>query len=157
MDQKERLNYAYNYLKLNGKIRSQADLAILMSASQPNISAALNGVPSALTTRFLRRFNEAVGSIFNMDWLLAGVGEMLVHAEPKPVSVPADLLEALYHELHELRREVGTLTRELIDQRNGLEKLQGRLALAEGRLEDVEARSAASRSYSSELSLAAEP
>ena len=110
MDKKERLNQAYNYLKYKGIIRSQSDLAEKMNASQPNISAALSGVPRVLTSRFLRRFNEAAENIFSIDWLLTGEGEMLA---PKPmaasVSVSPDLLERLYSELHSLRQEVADL------------------------------------------------
>ena len=114
MNKKERLNQAYNYLKYKGIIRSQSDLAEKMNASQPNISAALSGVPRVLTSRFLRRFNEAAENIFSLDWLLTGEGEMLA---PQPmaasVSVSPDLLELLYSELHSLRQEVADLRREV--------------------------------------------
>ena len=114
MDKKERLNQAYNYLKYKGIIRSQSDLAEKMNASQPNISAALSGVPRVLTSRFLRRFNEAVENIFSLDWLLTGEGEMLA---PQPmagsVSVSPELLERLYSELHNLRQEVADLRKEV--------------------------------------------
>ena len=114
MNKKERLNQAYNYLKYKGIIRSQSDLAVKMNASQPNISAALSGVPRVLTSRFLRRFNEAAENIFSLDWLLTGEGEMLA---PQPmaasVSVSPELLERLYSELHSLRQEVADLRREV--------------------------------------------
>ena len=118
MDKKERLNQAYNYLKYKGIIRSQSDLAEKMNASQPNVSAALSGVPRVLTSRFLRRFNEAAENIFSLDWLLTGEGEMLA---PQPmaasVSVSPDLLERLYSELHNLRQEVADLRQEVANMR----------------------------------------
>lgn len=118
MNKKERLNQAYNYLKYKGIIRSQSDLAEKMNASQPNISAALSGVPRVLTSRFLRRFNEAAENIFSLDWLLTGEGEMLA---PQPmaasVSVSPELLERLYSELHNLRQEVADLRQEVANMR----------------------------------------
>lgn len=118
MDKKERLNQAYNYLKFKGVIHSQSELAEKMNASQPNISAALSGVPRVLTSRFLRRFNEAAENIFSLDWLLTGEGEMLA---PKPgaasVSVSPELLERLYSELHNLRQEVADLRQEVANMR----------------------------------------
>lgn len=102
-------------MKYKGIIRSQSDLAEKMNASQPNISAALSGVPRVLTSRFLRRFNEAAENIFSLDWLLNGEGEMLIPQHPAPISVPAELLEQLYTELHTLRKEVAVLNQRMAD------------------------------------------
>ena len=49
-----------------------------MDSSEGNISKAMKGDERVLTNRFLRRFNEAYGNIFNIEWLIDGVGEMLV-------------------------------------------------------------------------------
>lgn len=77
MEKNERLKIAYQYLKGRGIVHTQKDLAEKMGATPPNVSGALNGVESVLTDKFLCRFNKAFNNIFNMDWLLLGVGDML--------------------------------------------------------------------------------
>ena len=77
MDKRERLNLAYNHLKSIGRIHTQKDLAEKMGATPQNVSAALKGSASVLTDRFLIRLNEAFYGMFNLDWLITGIGEML--------------------------------------------------------------------------------
>ena len=77
MDKRERLNLAYNHLKSIGRIHTQKDLAEKMGATPQNVSAALKGSASVLTDRFLIRLNEAFYGMFNLDWLITGIGDML--------------------------------------------------------------------------------
>lgn len=77
MNKKERLNLAYEYLKNQGKVHTQKDVAEIMKTYSPNISAALKGKENALTDSFLNRFNAAFGFLFNEEWLINGEGEML--------------------------------------------------------------------------------
>ena len=77
MDKRERLSLAYNHLKSIGRIHTQKDLAEKMGATPQNVSAALKGSASVLTDRFLIRLNEAFYGMFNLDWLITGVGDML--------------------------------------------------------------------------------
>lgn len=77
MTKKERINKAYLYLKNKGIVHTQRDVAKKMEASPSNVSSALSGVESVLTDKFISRFNEAFGLIFNESWLLTGDGEML--------------------------------------------------------------------------------
>ena len=77
MDKNERLKIAYQYLKGRGIVHTQKDLAEKMGATPPNVSSAFNGVETVLTDKFLYRFNKAFNNIFNIDWLLLGVGDML--------------------------------------------------------------------------------
>lgn len=51
-----------------------------MGASVSNVSSAMNGVESVLTDKFMRRFNDAFNTLFNIDWLLTGEGAMLNEA-----------------------------------------------------------------------------
>ena len=71
-----RLAVAYEYLKSIGKAHKQQDIAEQMSTDKANVSRAMNGDARYLTNRFLSRFNMAYGNIFNLDWLLRGVGVM---------------------------------------------------------------------------------
>lgn len=87
MEKYERLLQAYNYLRYKGIAHTQQDVATKMGTTQQNMSAALKGVPKVLTSRFLRRFNNAFDNIFSLDWLLTGQGEMLVEAQEIRFSV----------------------------------------------------------------------
>lgn len=73
-----RILQAIEFLKNAGKVHRQQDVAEMMGTDKANISRALKGDEKYLTNRFLRRFNEAYGNIFNIEWLIDGVGEMLV-------------------------------------------------------------------------------
>lgn len=73
-----RILQAIEFLKDAGKVHKQQDVAEMMGTDKANISRALKGDEKYLTNRFLRRFNEAYGNIFNIEWLIDGVGEMLV-------------------------------------------------------------------------------
>ena len=77
MDRKERFHRAFEYLRGTGKVHTQTDLAKEMGSSRSNASAAYNGDPKFLTDNFLRRFNEAFDSVFNLQWLILGEGDML--------------------------------------------------------------------------------
>jgi len=77
MEKNKRLIAAFNYVKSRGMAHTQKDAAKIMGATPQNFSGALKGNPQCLTDSFLRRFNEAFGSMFNLDWLLTGDGEML--------------------------------------------------------------------------------
>lgn len=87
MTKKDRFNEAFRYLRGNGFVDTQKDVAIKMGASAPNVSSALNGVEGVLTDRFLRRFNAAFGDVFNEKWLLTGEGEMLKNEPPPSASI----------------------------------------------------------------------
>jgi hypothetical protein len=87
MDRKERFGKAYNYLKFQGIIKKQEDVAKTMGATRANVSLALNGNPAVLTDNFLMRFAKAYSGMFSCDWLLTGDGEMLITNELKPESV----------------------------------------------------------------------
>ena len=91
MDKKERFERAYNYLKFQGIIKKQEDVAKAMSATRSNVSLALNGNPIVLTDNFLMRFAKAFPGIFNYDWLLSGDGEMLTVNQPQTKQEPSDV------------------------------------------------------------------
>ncbi len=91
MNRKERFEKAYNYLKFQGIIKKQDDVAKTMGATRANVSLALNGNPAVLTDNFLMRFAKAYPGMFNFDWLLSGDGEMLTVNQPEPAKEPADV------------------------------------------------------------------
>lgn len=77
MEKNERLKMAINYLRMEGVIAKDKDVADKMNASAANLSRALNGDKKALTESFMSRFNDAFGSIFDIDWLLYEENTML--------------------------------------------------------------------------------
>lgn len=89
MDKTERLNKAYNYLKFEGVIKKQNDVADAMKASRTNVSQALNGNENVLTDSFLTRFAGAFKQI-SLNWLLYEQGQMLNVSAPefKPENTP---------------------------------------------------------------------
>lgn len=77
MEKRERLAAAYAHLRSLGLVHTQKELAQKIEAQESTISNALKGKEKYLTDKLLHRFNESFDSIFNIDWLLTGEGEML--------------------------------------------------------------------------------
>lgn len=88
MDTKIKIvNSMFKYLKSNGQLHTQKDLAIKLGTYPSNISKALKGDEEYLTESFIDRFNKAFGSIFNDDWLLSGEGTMLKEKQDEVVPI----------------------------------------------------------------------
>lgn len=75
MDRTERFNKAYAFLKYEGVIKTQDDVARAMGAGRPNVSQALKGKETVLTDSFIIRFCNAFKQI-SLSWLLNEDGEM---------------------------------------------------------------------------------
>lgn len=120
MKKKERINQAFSYLKDNGLVHTQRDLAEKMGATAPNVSSALKGVDNVLTDNFLLRFNNAFGGIFNDNWLLTGEGSMLSASDPDSVSASSstDLSSALNKAMDEIaaQRRITEKSQQQIDR-----------------------------------------
>lgn len=78
MNRKERFQKAYNYLRSRGIIHTQEEVANRMQSTASNVSKAMKGVENVLTDNFLRRFNDAFGNVFSLQWLILGEGEMMI-------------------------------------------------------------------------------
>lgn len=79
MEKNERVKTAYEYLRNIGKVHTQQDLADSMGMKKESISRAFSGNESYLTDKFLYKFNQAFGNLFNIDWLLYEEGDMITH------------------------------------------------------------------------------
>lgn len=91
MNNKDRFESAFDYLKKSGILHTQRQLAELMKSTEGNISKALKGDEKVLTDKFLTRFSRAFDGLFSLEWLLNGSGEMLIkeeNNEPKEESNP---------------------------------------------------------------------
>lgn len=80
-ERQKRFLTAFNYLRQEGIITSQNDLAEKMDSNKATISSAMNGREGYLTDKFIYKFNAAVGNIFDLRWLLAGEGTMIPNGE----------------------------------------------------------------------------
>lgn len=120
MEKKGRINQAFSYLKDNGLVHTQRDLAEKMGATAPNVSSALKGVDNVLTDNFLLRFNNAFGGIFNDNWLLTGEGSMLSASDSDSVSASSstDLSSALNKAMDEIaaQRRITEKSQQQIDR-----------------------------------------
>ena len=120
MEKKERINQAFSYLKDNGLVHTQKDLAERMGSTAPNVSSALKGVDNVLTDNFLLRFNNAFGGIFNDNWLLTGEGSMLSASESDSVSASSstDISVALNKAMDEIaaQRRITEKSQQQIDR-----------------------------------------
>lgn len=76
MERNERLQAAFNHLRMKGILKSQKELANALGATAPHISSALGGDEKYLTDNLLIRFQSKFNQ-FNLEWLMNGVGEML--------------------------------------------------------------------------------
>lgn len=110
MDKQKNLSDAFNYLKLNGLVHTQKDVAEKMEAHQPNVSKAFSGNESYLTNSFLKRFNRAFGNIFNLDYLCTGCGELLANPEDIELDEPQEeILKQKEKEIIFLRSQIEEL------------------------------------------------
>lgn len=71
-----RLLEALEYLRNNGKARTQQEIAAVMGVKQPNVSAALRGDEERLTKGFLKRFASAYSDFISADYLIDGIGQL---------------------------------------------------------------------------------
>ncbi len=128
MDNKERINAAYEYLRYMRIIKTQEDVAKAMGTSRSNVSAALSGKSSVLTDSFISRFADAFREYFNRRWLLREEGQMLINKEignaptvgnsieADALTLAARLIESTEHlrqELHAELEEVRALRQQL--------------------------------------------
>ncbi|WP_333615635.1 S24 family peptidase [Bacteroides pyogenes] len=77
MERADRIKKAYEYLRYQGLVETQDDVADKMNRQRSNVSSALNGNPKYLTEKFINAFCKTF-KIINPDWLLTGEGNMLV-------------------------------------------------------------------------------
>ena len=116
MDKKERFNKAYAFLKYEGVIKTQTDVAKAMGATQSNVSGALNGRDSVLTDSFLTRFASAVKQI-SLPWLLNEEGDMMTasinfKAENTPSVMEGDVDKDVLEEQVNMTERIMELVRE---------------------------------------------
>ena len=116
MNKRERFNKAYSFLKYEGVIKKQDDVAKAMKATQSNVSGALNGREGVLTDSFLTRFATAFKQI-SLDWLLNEEGDMLtVTPEFKSENTPQVLIGDVDKDIIEEQAKITARIMELVNE-----------------------------------------
>ena len=124
MDKKTCFTKAYNYLRGEGIICTQNDLAKIMQASRSNISMALAGDEKVLTDKFIIRFANAFPGMFNLDYLLTGNGQLLAgggNASKEPAPTCSGLQEAALVDIEFYRKSLELNSKVIADLRNDLD------------------------------------
>ena len=126
----DRLKEVYEYLRANKGIHTQIDFAEAIRITRPALSAAINGKESYLTKNIFQRICAAYPGVFNLDYLLTGVGSLLLDQETVPgeetvqnenLMDQANMFDALLRSkdetIEELRGRVADLKQQVADLR----------------------------------------
>ena len=74
----QRIWDAYNYLIDTNKVKNVADLSEKLRRDYTNVVSIING-KRAVTPKIILDMNSCFGQPFNREWIIDGVGEMLVN------------------------------------------------------------------------------
>lgn len=78
----QRLNEVYKHLFAHDKVKSQTDFADKLKVQRTGLSAAMNGAKANLTKNLFMKICATFPGIFNIDYLLTGVGTLLIDEQP---------------------------------------------------------------------------
>ena len=81
VERKRRLKEVYEHLRRFYGIHTQTDFANAIKYSRVYISAAMNGNENNLTDKLFENICEAYPGVFNLEYLLTGVGDLLADRE----------------------------------------------------------------------------
>lgn len=115
----ERLKEVFNYLRRFEGIYYIKDFADAIGVQRPGLSAAMNGNQSYLTDNLFRKIHSKYSSLFNLNYLLTGEGELLIDKKEntnQQITKPASLETGVEHLLNlagQIIKENETLRREL--------------------------------------------
>lgn len=128
MNRNERLKAAYDYLYSIGKVHAITEFANVIGAARTSVSKAYNGDPNYVKGTILVKVAAAFPDVFNREWLVDGVGEMLAEKAPaKEVNQPLDvnmIIQHLIRNYDDVQSELREVRQELRDLRAEVEKLQ---------------------------------
>ena len=81
VERKRRLKEVYEHLRQFYGIHTQTDFANAIKYSRVYISAAMNGNENNLTDKLFENICETYPGVFNLEYLLTGVGVLLADRE----------------------------------------------------------------------------
>lgn len=115
MNRKERMLEVYTYLRDNGFVHTQKDLAKAIGSTPPNISKMLKGSPSVLTDNICVRIQKAFKMI-SSDWLISGEGEMIVNSNTATETSSLDHSSLINATIAAMDSTIASLKRELVSK-----------------------------------------
>ena len=124
MNSNERFKAAYDYLYSIGKVHSIKGFAGTIGAARTSVSKAYNGDPDYVKGALLTKVSAAYPGIFNREWLVDGIGEMLAEQPKVEVKGNSDLTVELIRMCNELMSDVRSLREELLTTKAEVEKLK---------------------------------
>ena len=83
---KERLNEVYAYAREHLGVHTKTDFARLLQITQPAMSSAINGNEAYLTKNLFQKICAAFPGVFNLDYLLTGIGELTLRENKNDVT-----------------------------------------------------------------------
>ena len=81
LDRQKRLNEVYEHLHNHLNIHTKGDFADVIKYARTYISSALNGNEKYLTDKLFSNICETFPSVFNLDYLLTGNGQLITQEE----------------------------------------------------------------------------
>ena len=115
LDRQKRLLEVYDYARKHLGIHTQVDFAQNLNSARAVVSSALNGNSQYLTDKLFQKVCAAFPGVFNLEYLLTGVGTLLLEvanipdqepAEPTNNTVCSAVLAAKEETIASLRREI---------------------------------------------------
>ena len=110
-----RLKEAFNYLKVERKL-DQKGVAALMNTTETTVSRNLNAAGEGrVNTDFLIRLNNAVGNVFNIQYIIDGSGNLIEDTGQNAVMKRrgdeslAEMVAGLIDDVESIRRQLNTL------------------------------------------------
>lgn len=155
MDKKQRMNEVFEFLRDNGFIHTQKDLARALGSTSPNVSRLLKGDPKVLTDNICVRIQKAF-PVISANWLMSGEGEM-VATDSKPISQPMpdygslmnaalaakdESIAAKDEAIESLKREIAkadeSARRELASKEETISALRGQLTTKDTMIDNLQ-------------------
>ena len=111
VDSSDKARKAFQYLKDNGRLHSQQDLADAMAKDKGYISKMLK--PGCATGSFFQDLCKAFPGMFNLNYFLNGEGDMLMEQHQSSAAPQSDILAQLLRLVNNLSEDVRSLKSEL--------------------------------------------
>lgn len=95
-ERQKRLIEVYEHLRRYEGVHTKTGFAEALHYGRTSMSAAMNGDESYLTDKLFKNICDTYPGTFNIDYLLNGDGELLLHKEERPVAqtgTMADMME----------------------------------------------------------------
>lgn len=123
----DRLLEVYDHLRNNNGVHTQTDLASSIHITRPAMSAAMNGNEAYLTKNLFQKICAAFPGVFNLDYLLTGIGSLLSdeqkeESNPKQFDLAA-MMSTFERQLKAKDNQIAWLQSQIEDLQSQLRRL----------------------------------